>query len=92
MKMKNGKKVPNCVPVKEQLDKPLPSVSDIAAKFEKPVEVIKKAIKHGSTVEKEHTKEQKTAERIATAHVNERPDYYKKLDKAGLEEGKLKDR
>ncbi len=91
MKTKNGKKVPNCVPVKEQLNAPLPPIEKIADKFDKPVSTIKKVIKSGSKVEKEHTKDQKTAEKIATAHVNERPDYYKKLDKAGLEEGKLKD-
>jgi hypothetical protein len=86
MKTKNGKKVPNCVPVKEQLNAPLPPIEKIAKKFDKPVDTIKDVIKTGSKVEKEHTKDQKTAEKIATAHVNERPDYYKKLDKAGLEE------
>ena len=86
MKKKNGKTVPNCVPVKEQLNAPLPPIETIAKKFDKPVDVIKKAIKSGSKVEKEHTNDQKTAEKIATAHVNERPDYYKKLNKAGLEE------
>jgi hypothetical protein len=86
MKKKNGKTVPNCVPVKEQLNAPLPPIETIAKKFEKPVDTIKKAIKSGSKVEKEHTKDQPTAEKIAKAHVNERPDYYKKLDKAGLEE------
>jgi hypothetical protein len=91
MKKKNGKTVPNCVPVKEQLNAPLPPIEKIAKKFDKPVDTIKDVIKSGSKVEKEHTKDQKTAEKIAKAHVNERPDYYKKLDKAGLEEGKLKD-
>ena len=87
MKKKNGKTVPNCVPVKEaELNAPLPPIETIAKKFDKPVDVIKRAVKSGSKVEKEHTKEQKTAEKIATAHVNERPDYYKKLNKAGLEE------
>ena len=66
--------------------KPVPSVEKIAKRFDKPVATIKKAIKTGSTVEKEHTKDQKTAEKIATAHVNEFPNYYKKLEKAGLEE------
>lgn len=91
MKKKNGKTVPNCVPVKEQLNAPLPPIEKIAKKFDKPVDTIKDVIKTGSKVEKEHTKDQTTAEKIAKAHVNERPDYYKKLDKAGLEEGKLKD-
>jgi hypothetical protein len=86
MKKKNGKTVPNCVPVKEQLNAPLPPIEKIAKKFDKPVDTIKDVIKTGSKVEKEHTKDQKTAEKIAKAHVNERPDYYKKLDKAGLEE------
>lgn len=86
MKKKNGKTVPNCVPVKEQLNAPLPPVETIADKFDKPVSTIKRVIKTGAKVEKEHTKNQKTAEKIATAHVNERPDYYKKLNKAGLEE------
>ena len=85
MKKKGGREVPNCVPVKEEL-KPVPSAEQIAKKFQKPEDTIEKAIKSGSKVEKEHTKSQKTAEKIAAAHVNELPNYYKKLSKAGLEE------
>jgi len=85
MKMKNGRKVPNCVPIKEQL-KPVPSIDKIADKFNKSENQIEKAIKTGSKIEKEHTKNKNIAMKIATAHVNERPDYYTRLKK--VEESK----
>ena len=152
MKMKNGRKVPNCVPVKEDiLDeagignvrplkssakqewreklklsaekrkaankpqmskdelrqmaadamkntakmqkvteqlKPVPSADKIADKFKKPEDQIEKAINTGSKVEKEHTKDVNVAKKIATAHVNERPDYYTRLKK--VEEATIK--
>ena len=81
MKKKNGKTVPNCVPVKEQLNAPLPPIETIAKKFDKPVDVIKKAIKSGSKVEKEHTNKTDVAQEIASDHVGEDPKYYDKLRK-----------
>jgi hypothetical protein len=74
-KIKKGKTVPNCVPVKEQLDKTTPSVQQIASKFDKPISVIKKALKRGSKVETEHTSNIKNAREIARDHLGERPDY-----------------
>ena len=82
MKTKNGRKVPNCVPVKEQvvgdLKKPH-SAEEIAAKHNVPLPQILKALEQGKKVEKEHTKDEDTAEIIALAHLWEKPDYYKKL-------------
>ncbi len=88
MKKKNGKTVPNCVPVKEdeELNKPVMSVTQIAKKFKKSVNYIKAALDKGIEVEKEHTSHHAEARRIALAHLGEKPDYYEKLDKAGLEE------
>lgn len=89
MKKKNGKTVPNCVPVKEEeLNKSVKSPEELAKKYNKPVDVIKKAVKQGIKVEKEHTTHTADAERIALAHLGEKPDYYTRLNKAGLEEGK----
>lgn len=81
LKKKNGKMVPNCVPVKEQLDKPTPSAKEIAKKFNKPLDTINKSIEQGSKVEKEHTKNKKAAKEIARDHLGERPDYYNRLKK-----------
>ena len=45
-----------------------------------------KQLEMGTKVEKEHTKSTKKAKKIATDHLKEKPDYYTKLKKAGLEE------
>lgn len=87
MKKKNGKSVPNCVPVKEEeLNKSVMTPAQLADKHGVSVESINKALKRGIEVEKEHTTHAADARRIALAHLGEKPDYYKKLDKAGLEE------
>ncbi len=41
-------------------------------------------LKIGQKVEREHTSNPKVATQIALAHLGEKPDYYTKLDKAGL--------
>jgi len=87
MKTKGGKKVPNCVPVKEEeLNKKVMTPEQIADKHGVSVESINKCLKRGIQVEKEHTTHAEEARRIALAHLGEDPNYYKKLDKAGLEE------
>jgi len=90
MKTKGGRKVPNCVPVKEQST---PSVEQIAKKHDVTVASVEKAVAAGRKVEKEHTKSTKQAEKIARDHLKERPDYYeklKKMEKTPIEEGKIK--
>jgi dephospho-CoA kinase len=82
MKTKNGRKVPNCVPVEEQIkgDLKVPhSVDSIAQKHKVSTASIIQALTIGKEVEKEHTKDEKTAETIALAHLWEKPDYYEKL-------------
>ena len=86
MKMKNGKKVPNCVPINEDFDvdpndklKPVPTAEEIAKKHNVSVEEVEKQIKKGTDVEKEHTEDTDTAKQIAHAHVDEALDYYEKL-------------
>jgi hypothetical protein len=70
------------VEVKEQTElKPVPSLEDSAKKHKVDVEVLKKQLEKGIQVEKEHTKDEKTAEKIALAHIDERPDYYDQLAK-----------
>jgi hypothetical protein len=61
--------------------KPVPSLEDSAKKHKVDVEVLKKQLEKGIQVEKEHTKDEKTAEKIALAHIDERPDYYDQLAK-----------
>ena len=57
------------------------SVEDIAAKHKVAVADIIQALKIGKQVEQEHTKDEKTAEIIALAHLWEKPDYYTLLAK-----------
>ena len=67
---------------KEEVElKPVPSLEDSAKKHNVDIEVLKKQLEKGIQVEKEHTKDEKVAEKIALAHIDERPDYYVQIDK-----------
>lgn len=61
------------------LDKPTPSVEDIAKKHKVDVTEIEQQVKIGAKIEHEHASSEKTAEEIARDHLSEKPDYYKKL-------------
>lgn len=63
------------------MDQPTPSVKDISKKFGLSIIKVKKSIKSGSKIEREHTKSQKKAEEIARDHIGENPNYYPKLKK-----------
>ena len=71
---------------KKVLDKPTPSIEELAKKWKLPVSRIRQLVRQGAKVEHEHTNEERPAEEIARDHLGERPDYYSKLEKAGLEE------
>ena len=80
MKKKNDRMVPNCVPEESNvLNKPTMSPEEIAKKHKVDVSEIEKQLKVGIGVEKEHTKNEKTAREIALDHLGENPKYYKKL-------------
>ena len=67
---------------KEEVElKPVPSLEDSAKKHNVDIEVLKKQLEKGIKIEKEHTKDEKVAEKIALAHIDERPDYYIQIDK-----------
>lgn len=61
--------------------KTVPSLEDSAKKHNVDIEVLKKQLEKGIKIEKEHTNDEKTAEKIALAHIDERPDYYIQIDK-----------
>ena len=67
--------------VSEELDKPTPSVENLAKKHNVSVEYIKSQLQQGIEIEQEHTSDKSIAKEIALDHLNERPDYYKKLKK-----------
>ena len=67
----------------EQLAKGM-SIEDIAKEHDVEIKKIKKELKKGSKVEKEHTSSAKKAKKIAKDHLVEKPKYYTKLSKAGL--------
>ena len=60
------------------------SVEDIAKIHKVSVDDINKQLKIGIPTEHEHTKNNKLAKEIALDHLEENPNYYSKLDKAGL--------
>lgn len=61
--------------------KPVMTVDKIASKHKVSLATIKKQLKAGIQVEKEHTTNREQAEAIALQHLAERPDYYTKLKK-----------
>jgi len=70
------------ITAKEEVElKPVPSLEDSAKKHNVDVEILKKQLEKGIEIEKEHTKDEKVAEKIALAHIDERPDYYIQIDK-----------
>lgn len=68
------------------LNKTTPTVTDLVVKHKVPKEYILSQLDAGIKIEKEHTNDYDTAKEIALDHLNEDPDYYKKLAKAELEE------
>lgn len=74
--------------LKEGISKDM-TAEDIAKKHNVSVKAIKAQVKKGIKVEKEHTDDEKKAERIALDHLFEIPNYYDKLDK--MEKSALKE-
>jgi hypothetical protein len=64
------------------LDKPTPTIQDIAKKFNKSTKYILDQLRSGIRVEREHTDQFEVAMEIALDHLNERPDYYEMLKSA----------
>ena len=64
------------------LDKPTPTIQDIAKKFNKSTKYILDQLRAGIRVEREHTDQFEVAMEIALDHLNERPDYYEMLKSA----------
>jgi len=57
------------------------SVNDLAKKHNISVDKIKKQLKMGTDIEKEHTKHHDVAKEIALDHIRELPNYYTRLKK-----------
>jgi hypothetical protein len=60
------------------------SLEALAKKHDVSVDALKKQLEMGIKVEHEHTEDEDKARRIALDHLDEKPDYYTKLKKAGL--------
>jgi hypothetical protein len=60
------------------------SLEALAKKHDVSVDALKKQLEIGIKVEHEHTEDEDKARRIALDHLDEKPDYYTKLKKAGL--------
>jgi hypothetical protein len=74
--------------VAEQL-KSSKSPEEIALKHGVKVSDIRRQLKMGQKVEREHTKNREMARKIALQHLDELPDYYTKLKKVEFSEGNL---
>jgi hypothetical protein len=57
------------------------TLEDLAKKHNVDIEKLKKELDMGLSVEKEHTKDENTAKKIAMDHLFEDPEYYTKLSK-----------
>lgn len=60
------------------------SLEVLAKKHDVEVSELQKQLNIGIEVEKEHTDDEDKARTIALDHLDEKPDYYTKLKKAGL--------
>jgi len=68
------------------LDKPTPTLKDLAKKHDMPLADMGIQLAKGIKIEKEHTSDMLVAKEIALDHLNELPDYYDRLEK--MEEAK----
>jgi len=66
---------------KNGLDNPTMNAQELAKKHKVSIEVINKEIERGVKIEKEHTSDEKIANKIARDHIGEDPKYYEKLKK-----------
>lgn len=64
------------------LDRPTPTLQDLAAIHKVSIDAIKTQLAKGIEVELEHTSDSAIAKEIALDHIAERPDYYDMLIKA----------
>jgi hypothetical protein len=67
--------------IHDLLDAPVPTVSELALKYDVPVHEVQAALTKGIQVEQEHTTHDRVARQIALAHLAERLDYYDRLAK-----------
>lgn len=65
----------------KKLDKPTPSVDDLAKKHNVSVDKVNRELKKGIKIELEHTSDPKIAREIALDHLNEKLNYYTLLAK-----------
>ena len=77
----------------KKLDAPTPSLETIAKKHNVELDYLKKQLEKGIETEKEHSSDENVAKEIALDHLNEKPDYYVKLEKyvESIEESKMSD-
>lgn len=68
--------------IEEQKLKPFKTPEQIATKHNIAIDDILKQVQMGVNVEKEHTKSEVLAKKIALQHLDEFPDYYTRLKKA----------
>jgi Zn-dependent peptidase ImmA (M78 family) len=69
------------------LDKHTETVQQIAQQFGISAAYVREQLKQGTKIEHEHTTHTEVAEKIALAHLKERPDYYQRLGK--VEQGEI---
>lgn len=61
------------------LDAPVPSVAELALKYDVPVSKVQSELEKGIRIEQEHTTHVNVARQIALAHLSEKLDYYDRL-------------
>lgn len=68
----------------DQIESTKSKLKQLALDHSVTVAHLESQLKKGIKVEQEHTKNLRTAEKIALDHLKEDPDYYTKLKKANL--------
>lgn len=67
--------------ISKVLDKPSPTVGELAEKYHTSLGMIEQELERGTKVEMEHTNDPEVARKIALDHLSEKLDYYKLLAK-----------
>lgn len=74
------------LPESKLLNKPTPTLAQIAKKHKINIRQIKDQLAQGVKIETEHTKNYEVAKEIALDHLNEKPDYYTRLKRVEVDE------
>jgi hypothetical protein len=79
--MRKRKQFEESIGIQKILDKPTPTVEELAQKYNVPRQKVLQQLDKGIKIEKEHTSDREAAKQIALDHLGEKLEYYELLAK-----------